>query len=427
VSTTQIHSARLVDPASGLDAPGGVVIRDGVIADVGVHLDAPQPGVEFQVDAGGLVLAPGLIDLRVKTGEPGEESRETLATASRAALRGGITTMVVMPDTQPVLDDVALIEFIHRRGEMTGVNRIRVAGALTRGLKGEAMAELGLMREAGAAFFTQADAPIPHSGVLKRAMSYAASMGAPVFLKPDDAGLSGRGVMNAGAVAARKGLSGIPREAEWIGAARDIILAQTTGARLVIDQASTAHTLELVREGRARGADVHVSVAAHHLFFNEHDVGNYLTYCKVSPPFRGEEDRQALIDAYAKGEIAAVVSAHDPQPPETKRLPFAEAEFGAAGLETLLAAVLALVHDGRLSLLQALRPLTVGPAVLAGLPGGRLEVRAPADMILIDAGTPWLCQREDLISRSVNSPFDGRRLQGKVRAAWVGGVMHARL
>jgi len=416
---TLFHNARLIDPASGHDGPGAVLVENGLIADWGEALAVS--GNTATVDCNGLVLAPGLIDLRVKTGEPGEESRETLETASRAAMAGGITSMVVMPDTSPVVDDVALLEFIQRRGGDAGGARVMAAGALTQALKGEAMAEIGLMGEAGAVFFTDVDRPVRDAGVLKRAMSYAAARGAVVFSRPDTEDLSGRGVMNAGVEAARKGLSGMPHEAEWIGAARDIFLAEATGVRLVIDLASTGRTLELVSEARARGADVHATVAAFSLHFNEVDVGDYLTYCKTRPPFRQEAERLACIEAVARGEVAAVVSAHDPQPPEAKRLPFGEAEFGAAGLETLLATMTGLVADGHMDLITALRPLTSGPADLLGLPQGRLAEGAPADLTLIDVQKPWLCAREDLVSRSLNSPYDGRRLTGRAVRTVVGG------
>jgi dihydroorotase len=416
---TLFHNARLIDPASGFDGLGSVLVEDGLIAAWGAGVAVS--GNTETVDCNGLVLSPGLIDLRVKTGEPGEESRETLETASKAAIAGGITSMVIMPDTSPVVDDVALMEFIQRRGADAGGARVMAAGALTQGLEGEAMAEMGLMGEGGAVFFTDVDQPIADAGVLKRAMSYAAARGAVVFSRPDTVDLSGRGVMNAGVEAARKGLSGMPREAEWIGAARDIFLAEATGVRLVVDMASTARTLALVADARARGVDVHATVAAYSLFFNEIDVGDYLTYCKTRPPFRQEAERLACIAAVARGEVAAVVSAHDPQPPEAKRLPFGEAEFGAAGLETLLATMTGLVADGHMDMITALRPLTSGPADLLGLPQGRLTEGAPADLTLIDVRKPWFCVREDLVSRSLNSPYDGRRLTGRAVRTVVGG------
>ena len=416
-----IYNARLLDPATGLDTPGAILIDKGKIKDVAKGQSGPHADAKETLDAGGLCLAPGLIDLRVKTGEPGDEQKETLATASRAAVAGGVTSFVVMPDTRPTIDDVALVRFIKERARETAKARIYPAGALTVGLNGEMMAEIGLMADVGAVAFTNGDIPIRNASIMKRAMTYAASRGAIVMSRPDDRALSGSGVMNSGAFAARFGLSGMPVEAEWIGASRDVMLAESTGCRLVLDQVSTARTLEIVAAARARGAKVHATVAAHTLFFNERDVGDYLTYCKVNPPFRDEDTRQGLIAALKRGEIDAVVSAHDPQPPEEKRLPFGEAAFGAAGLETTLAALMSLVHDEGLPLLDALAPITCRPADLLGLPQGRLKSGTPADLILFDPGKPWLCERENLRSRSTNSPFDGRRLQGRVMRTLVGG------
>tara|TARA_R110000868_G_scaffold4154_3_gene25193 strand:+ start:7733 stop:9025 length:1293 start_codon:yes stop_codon:yes gene_type:complete len=416
-----IYNARLLDPATGLDTPGAILIDKGKIKDVAKGQSGPHADAKETLDAGGLCLAPGLIDLRVKTGEPGDEQKETLATASRAAVAGGVTSFVVMPDTRPTIDDVALVRFIKERARETAKARIYPAGALTVGLNGEMMAEIGLMADVGAVAFTNGDMPIRNASIMKRAMTYAASRGAIVMSRPDDRALSGSGVMNSGAFAARFGLSGMPVEAEWIGASRDVMLAESTGCRLVLDQVSTARTLEIVAAARARGAKVHATVAAHTLFFNERDVGDYLTYCKVNPPFRDEDTRQGLIAALKRGEIDAVVSAHDPQPPEEKRLPFGEAAFGAAGLETTLAALMSLVHDEGLPLLDALAPITCRPADLLGLPQGRLKSGTPADLILFDPGKPWLCERENLRSRSTNSPFDGRRLQGRVMRTLVGG------
>jgi len=416
-----IYNARLLDPATGLDTVGAIFVDRGRIKDIAEGQTGPHPDAKSSIDANGLCLAPGLVDLRVKTGEPGFEQKETLATASRSALAGGITSFVVMPDTKPVIDDVALVRFIAERARANSGARIYPAGALTTGLKGEAMAEIGLMAEAGAIAFTNGDCPVANASLLKRAMSYAANLGATIMSRPDERALAGSGVMNAGALAARMGLSGMPVEAEWIGAMRDTALAEATGCKLILDQVSTARTAGIAAEARDRGAKVLTTAAAHSFFFNERDVGDYLTYCKVNPPFRDEDTRQGLIEALKRGEIDAVVSAHDPQPPEEKRLPFGEAAFGAAGLETVLPAMLSLVHDGPLSLLEALAPVTCRPAAMLGLPQGRLAVNAPADVILFDPGKPWLCEREHLRSRSTNSPFDGRRLQGRVLRTFVAG------
>jgi dihydroorotase len=417
----QILNARLLDPATGTDAIGGVFTDKGVIKEFRTGTGVSFKDAKETIDAGGLCLAPGLIDLRAKTGEPGEEHKETLATASRAALSGGITSLVVMPDTRPVIDDVALVQFIAERGRETAFARVYPAGGLTVGLAGEAMSEIGLMAEAGAVLFTNGDWPVASAQVMKRVMTYAASRGAIVMSRPDERTLAGGGVMNAGEFAARHGLSGIPIEAEWLGAARDVVLAEQTGCTLILDQVTSQRTLDIVDVARGRGAKVFTTVAAHSLFFNELDVGDYLTYCKVNPPFRPEQARKTLIRALQEGAIDAVVSAHDPQPPEEKRLPFGEASFGAAGLETVLPCLLTLVAEGELSLLEALAPVTIGPASILGLPQGRIAKGAPADLILFDAGKPWLCDRDHLLSRSKNSPFDGRRLQGRVMRTLVGG------
>ena len=418
---TAIYNARLIDPASGRDEKGGVLIENGVLADIGAGVTKATVA-DVKIDAKGNTLAPGLIDLRVKTGEPGAENKETLETASEAAAAGGVTTFVVMPDTDPVIDSVALVDFIKRRADGVAKVKVHPTGGLTIGLDGQKMSELGLIQEAGAVFFTNGDKPVEDAGVLRRAMQYASSFEAIVSSRPDTSALSRNTVMNAGAFAARLGLRGTPPEAEWIGLERDLMLAETTGAHLLVDCLSTGRSLEAVERARKAGVKVSCSVAAYSLFFNELDIGDYLTYCKVQPPFRSEDDRAALIDGLRRGAIDAVVSAHDPQPPEDKRLPIAEAAYGAVGLETLLPALLSLVARDEVSLIQALKPVTSGPADLLGLPQGRLKKGAPADLVLFDPAAPWACDRDDLNSRSKNSPFDGRKLEGKVLRTWVNGA-----
>ncbi|MDX2222706.1 MAG: dihydroorotase [Rhodospirillaceae bacterium] len=412
-----IENARLVDPASGRDEIGALLVEDGKIAALG---KASAKSAE-RIDAKGAVLAPGLIDLRVKTGEPGAENKETLETASLAAAAGGVTTFVVMPDTDPVIDSVALVDFIRRRGRDRAAVKVLPSGGLTIGLAGERMAELGLQTEAGAVMLTNGDKPVSDAGLMRRSMSYANGFGALIASRPDTPALSRDTVMTAGAFAARLGLRGAPPEAEWIALGRDLMLGGMTGARVRVVCISTARSLAAVERAKAAGVKAACSVAAYSLFFNEIDVGDYLTYCKVQPPFRTEDDRMALIDGLKRGAIDAVVSAHDPQPPEDKRLPIAEAAFGAVGLETLLPALLSLVVREDLDMVDALRPVTCGPADLLGLPQGRLDVGAPADLVLFDPEAPWLCTREDLLSRSKNSPFDGRKLEGRVLRTFVDG------
>jgi dihydroorotase len=415
-----IYNARVLDPASGRDETGGILIENGVIADVGAAI-AKTTVADVKIDAKGKAVAPGLIDLRVKTGEPGAENKETLETAGEAAAAGGVTTLVVMPDTDPVIDTVALVDFIQRRAESVAKVKVYSTGGLTLNLDGQKMSEIGLIKEAGAVFFTNGDRPVEDAGVLRRAMQYAASFDALVASRPDTPALSKNTVMNAGAFAARLGLRGAPPEAEWIALARDLMLAETTGARLLVDCLSTERSLGAVARARKNGVKVSCSVAAYSLFFNELDVGDYLTYCKVPPPFRTEADRMALIDGLKQGIIDAVVSAHDPQPPEDKRLPIAEAAYGAIGLETLLPCLLSLVVREEIPILNALRAVTSGPADLLGLPQGRIAKGAPADLVLFDPTAPWACDRDDLNSRSKNSPFDGRKLEGRVLRTWVDG------
>jgi dihydroorotase len=417
---TVIYNARLIDPASGLDAPGGLVIEDDRIAAVGTGVDRFTAGAD-RLDARGLVLSPGLIDMRVKTGEPGAENKETLQTASEAAAAGGVTSFVMMPDTDPVIDTVALVDFLQRRSRGTAKVKVYPAGGLTLDLAGAKMTELGLIKEAGAVLFTNGDLPVADAGVMRRALQYASSFDALIASRPETVALTNNTVMNAGAFAARLGLRGAPPEAEWIALARDLTLAETTGSRLLVDCISTGRSLAAIEDARERGVRAHCSVAAFSLFFNELDVGDYLTYCKVRPPFRAEADRAALIDGLKRGAIDAVVSAHDPQPPEDKRLPIADAAFGAIGLETLLPALTSLVASGQLSLIEALRPVTSGPADLLGLKQGHLAEGAPADLVLFDPAAPWLCNGKQLRSRSKNSPFDGRRLEGRVERTWVNG------
>lgn len=415
-----IRNARCLDPATGLDQITDVLIEDGLIAGIGATVGSTP---ERTLDADGLCLAPGLIDLRVKTGEPGEEFRETLETAGDAAVAGGVTSMAIMPDTVPVIDDVALVEFIARRGKATAKPRIYPIGALTRGLEGQSMAELGLMQVAGVHLFSNGERSVANASIMKRLMKYASGLNACIYSRAEDSDLVGSGIMNAGTLADRMGLAGMSPDAEWIIAARDLVLAEQTGVKYLLDQASTRRTIDLVSEARAKGVDAHCTVAAYNLFFNELDIGDYLTYCKTSPPFRTEADRLGLVEAVKARQVQAVVSAHNPQPPERKRVPYPDAAFGAAGLETTLSAMMSLVMDGHMSLLEALYPLTAGPADLLNVPQGRLSEGAPADLVVFDPNKPWLCDRENLISKSTNSPFDGRRLYGKVRRTYVAGQL----
>jgi len=416
-----IQNARTIDPASSLDEVMDVLLADGVIAQVGTDIEHPSHAQV--IDATDLILAPGLIDLKVKTGEPGFEHRETLQSAGHAAAAGGVTTIVIAPDTQPVIDDAALVEYIRRSSRGTSLVNILPAGALTQGLHGEQIAEIGLMSEAGAVLFSNGDTGIPNADIMGKALSYAGAFNALVSCRPEDASLAGRGVMHSGELSSRLGLKGIPVAAETIAIARDIALAEYTGGRLLMDQVSSAAGIAMVRDAKAKGLEIYCTVSVHHLTLNELDVGEYRTFARLSPPLRAESDRQGLITALCDGTIDAIVSGHDPRPAEEKRLPFAESSAGACGLETLLSGALSLVHHGDAELSVVLGALTSGPADLLDLPAGRIAANAPADLILFDLEQPWVCDAGQLLSKSKNTPFDGRRMQGLTHATLVAGAV----
>ena len=416
-----LANAHLVDPASGREGRGALLVRDSLVADVawGAAPDAPE-GAEI-VECGGLVLAPGLVDMRVFVGEPGSEHRETLKSASEAAAKGGVTTLVTMPDTHPVVDDPAIVDFMLRRARDTAIVRVHPAAALTRGLAGREMTEIGLMKEAGAVAFTDGARPLADAGTMRRALVYARDHDALIVAHVHEPSLVGEGVMNQGELAGRLGLAGIPREAETVMLERDLRLARLTGGRYHAALLSCADSVEIVRRTRQGGSAATCGVSINNLTLNETDVLGYRTFCRLSPPLRHEDDRQAMIGALAEGLIDVLVSDHNPQDVETKRLPFAEAADGAVGLETMLAAALRLVHDERISLPKLLRAMSTRPAEILGLPGGRLQRGAPADLILIDPDLPWVLDKRTLRSRSKNSPFDEARLQGRVERTYVAG------
>jgi dihydroorotase len=419
---TVFRNARLVDPASGLDARGGLLVENGRIADFGARLfNDTDPSDPEIVDCKGLVLAPGLIDMRVFTGEPGSEHRETLESASHAAAAGGVTTIVVMPNTDPVIDEPSLVDFINRRAAATARVRVVPMAALTQGLKGETMTEIGLLMEAGAIAFTDGDRTIANARVLRRALSYASAFGALVVGHAEDPDLSAGASMTEGEFAMRLGIPAAPAAAETIVVERDIRLVELTGARYHFGQISCRASLDAIADAKQRGLPITCGVSAHHLALNELDVGSYLTFMKVKPPLRSEADRAAMVEGVSSGLIDVIVSSHDPQAADTKRQPFAAAAFGTVGLETLLPAALGVHHNGHAELKHVLKALTETPAKILGLPGGRLAKGAPADIVLFDPDAPFVVDPAELHSRARNTPFEGRKFQGRVRMTFVGG------
>jgi dihydroorotase len=414
-------NARLVDPLTGLDQQGGVLIRDSLIADLGPQITGRAAGDAEILDCAGRMLAPGLIDMMVFTGEPGHEHRETLATASRAAAAGGVTTIVCMPNTDPVIDDVALVDFILRRARDTALVHVHPMAAMTKGLLGEEMAEIGLLRGAGAIAFANGKASLANAKVMRNVLAYAKDFGALIMHHLEDADLAKDGVMNEGEVATRLGLRGVPAAAEIIMLERDIRLVELTGGRYHAGQISCRASLDIIRTAKLMGLPVTCGVSINHLTLNENDIGPYRTFFKMKPPLRSEDDRRAMVEGVASGDIDVIVSAHDPRGAEGKRRPFAEAADGAVGLETMLGAALQLCHNGEVELGRLLQALTASPAQLLGLPSGRLAKGAPADLVLIDLEMPWLVEPERLRSKSKNTPFDGARLQGRALLTIVAG------
>jgi dihydroorotase len=410
---------RLLDPASGLDAPGSLLVRDGRIADFGAESSRPE-GIEV-IAGGGAVLCPGLVDMRAEVGEPGEEYRETVASAALAAAAGGITTLAALPDTRPTIDDPALVRLLRARGEETGSLTILPYAAATRGCRGEELAELGLLREAGAVAFTDGAHAIASSRMMRLALAYAQAFGARIVQHPEDPSLAAGGAATQGELATRLGLPGIPAAAEAILVARDIRLAELTGGAVHFAHVSTAEALALIRRAKADGLNVTCDTAPPYFDLNETAIGDFRTYAKLSPPLRAEADRMAVCAALADGTIDAVASDHQPRDADDKRLPFAQAAAGGAGLATLLAVTLAQVHGNGLALIRAIELMTVAPARLLGSSAGTLAKGAPADLCLFDPERAWQVEAGSLPGKSQNTPFDGRALEGRVVGTWKAG------
>lgn len=418
---TAFVNARLLDPASGLDETGALVVEGGRIAQLRPGDSAAAFADAEIIDCAGHLLTPGLVDTQVFAGEPGFEHRETLGSASRAAAAGGVTTLVCRPDTNPVIDDVALVDYFARRARDTAIVNAYPMAALTHGLKGEQMTEIGLLAEAGAVAFTDGATPVASARVMRRALTYAKNFDALVVARPMDLDLAAGGVMNEGEISARLGLPGAPVAAETINVERDLRLVELTGARYHAAQISAGASLAAIRRAKADGLAVTAGVSINNLVLNENDIGPYRTFFKLMPPLRGEDERRAMVEGLARGEIDIIVSDHDPQDADTKRHPFIEAAFGAVGLETLLPAALSLHLNEEIELLPLFAALTCNPARIFDLDGGTIAEGAPADLALIDIGSPWVVELDALASKCKNTPFEARRLQGRALMTMVGG------
>ncbi len=415
MTAISFRNARLIDPEKGSIETGELHVADGMIVD-----SAPK-GAEV-LDCAGLCLAPGIVDIGAKVSEPGERHKESFRSAGLAAAAGGVTTMVTRPDTDPAIDTPETLEFVNRRANEAAPVRVLPMAALTKGRAGRAMVEIGFLKDAGAAAFTDCDAVVTDNKVLSRCLTYARSLGALVIGHPQDPGLSAGAAATSGKFASLRGLPAVSPMAERMGLDRDLALVEMTGVRYHADQITTARALRRLARAKDAGLDVTAGISIHHLTLNELDVGDYRTFFKVKPPLRSEDDRLACVEAVASGLIDVISSMHTPQDEESKRLPFEEAASGAVALETLLPAALRIYHAGAIDMPSLFRALTLNPANRLGLKQGRLSPGAPADLVLFDPDAPFVLDRATLQSKSKNTPFDGARMQGKVRGTWVGGT-----
>lgn len=418
---TAYINARLLDPASGLDAPGALLAEDGRISDLGPQLfaDGVPEGIQT-VDCAGACLAPGLVDMRVHIREPGEEQKETMGSAGRAAAAGGVTSVVALPNTDPVIDDVAGVEYIARRAREEKRVKVYTYAAVTKGTEGRELTELGMLGEYGAVAFTDGTKAVASAQVMRRALSYAKTFGHLIVQHPEEPSLAG-GAMNGGEMATRLGLPGIPSVAEVMMVERDLRLVELTGGRYHVAHVSTAATVDVIRRAKARGLNVTCDTAPHYLTLNEIAVGDYRTFAKVSPPLRGEDDRRAVMEGLIDGTIDAIASDHAPHDQESKRLPFAIAEPGIVGLETLLPLSLQLFHSEKIGLLDLLGRITAKPADILGLKAGHLTKGSPADLLIFDLNKAGKIDPDLFESKSKNTPFEGLPVQGRVRRTVVDG------
>ena len=419
--TLHFTNATLIDPEAGSQTAGSIAVTDGVITAIQTG-DAPLPGKAIKIiDCAGRALAPGIIDLGVKVCEPGERHKESYRSAGLAAAAGGVTTMITRPDTTPATDTPETLEFVTRRANAASPVNVIPMAALTKGREGREMTEIGFLMDAGAAAFTDCDRVITDTKVFSRALTYARALGALVIAHPQEPILSKGAATTSGKFASLRGLPAVSPMAERMGLDRDIALIEMTGARYHADQITTARALPALERAKANGLDITSGVGIHHLTLNALDVADYRTFFKLKPPLRDEEDRLAVVEAVASGLIDIICSMHTPQDEESKRLPFEEAASGAVGLETLLPAALRLVHAELIDLPILWRAMSLNPAKRLGLPGGRMTLGAPADLVLFDPNAPFVMDRAKLHSKSLNTPFDGMRMQGKVLATYVAG------
>jgi dihydroorotase len=422
VSRLLIHGGRVIDPSQGLDGDFDLLIEDGAVAKIDGAIRKPKDAETF--DASGLVVAPGLIDIHVHLREPGQEYKETVRTGTMAAAAGGFTGVACMANTEPVNDNRSVTELILSEAVKWGYARVHPIGAISKGLKGEELAEIGEMLRAGAVAVSDDGKPVMNAELMRRALLYAQHFGVAVIQHAEDLTLTGGGVMHEGEWSTKLGLPGIPGAAEDVMVARDIILAEDTAGRYHVAHLSTARSLDMCRRAKAQGLNVTCEVAPHHLILTDEEVAKsgFSTNTKMKPPLRSARDREALVNGLADGTVDCIASDHAPHHADEKDVQFNLAPFGILGLETTLSLCLdRLVKPGILSLPRLIELLSTGPARVLGLPGGTLKTGSPADVTVFDPGEKVTIRAASFRSRSRNTPFDGWTLQGRPVATFLGG------
>ena len=414
-----IKNGRVIDPANKIDSNIDVFIAAGKIIALG---HAPEVFVANQIiDASGLIVCPGLVDLSARLREPGEEYKATLVSELQAAVAGGVTSLACQPDTDPVLDEPGLVEMLKHRAKQLNLAHVYPLGALTRQLQGKVLSEMGELREAGCVGFSQANIAITDTQVLWRAMEYAATFGFTLFLHAEEPFLAKDGVAHDGEIASRLGLKGIPSAAEALALASILRIAKETGARIHISRLSTAEGVEMIREAKKINPNISCDVSANQLHLTEHDIGFFDSNCHVKPPFRTQRDKEALSAGLKDGTIDAICSDHTPVDEDAKLAPFAEAEIGATGLELLLALTLKWAHQEKVSLLDAISLVSQSSAQILAIPAGNLSLNSDADICIFDANEYWKISPSSLKSQGKNTPFNGLELAGKVKTTLVHG------
>ncbi|MCM8794433.1 MAG: dihydroorotase [Candidatus Omnitrophica bacterium] len=414
-----IKEGHLIDPAQGIDEPRDLLIEDGVVKEVKKGI---RPNGADLVDAKGKTVSPGFIDLHVHLRSPGQEHKETVLTGSRAAALGGFATVCSMANTDPVVDSATVVDYIRNQSARIGLVRILPFAAVTVGLKGEILTEMGDLKEAGAAGFSDDGVPVMNAGIMRRALEYSRITGLPVVAHCEDKNLAGNGVVNQGRTSTRLGLPGIPSEAETIMIARDLLLAEATGGRLHIAHVSTEAGVALIRSAKAKGIRVTAEVTPHHLVLTEESLGTYDARFKMNPPLRTQKDQEALRAGLEDGTIDAIATDHAPHAVSEKEMELPLAPFGVIGLETALGVLLTkLVHRGNVRLKTVIAALTAGPAAVLGINRGTLRVGSPADVTIFDPQANWAVDRETFASKGINSPFLDWGLKGRVTDLVVDG------